>query len=182
VNSRRVRFGLAVGLLTTFAALVAWAVGQRAGVASPVLAAPVLETLTTPTVYRDVGARLEPPQAGRRAQIGASEALVRFRSSGMLPGIERQARGRTRIALVNFSDDVLGQWDANGPVRLEVQNVLAWVIVFPDVPVSVGGPVPRPGQPAAPVRAFRADMHVVVDAATGKVIEAFQTGAPPATG
>jgi hypothetical protein len=184
VNSRRVRSGLAVGLLTILFALVAWAVGQGAGAADPILAAPVMETLTTRTVYRDVGARLEPPQAGRSAlvRVSASEALARFRSSGMFPGIEQQARGRTRMALVSFSDDVRGRWDAKGPSHLEIQNVLAWVIVFPDVPVNVFRPAPRPGQAGAPVRAFSADMRVVVDAITGTVIEAFQTGNPPATG
>ena len=112
-----------------------------------------------------VGAHWLAAPAGTTPRVGARAAKsAASRGGGLTFGREPSS-----VALSIFGNDVRGTIRPDGSVKPDHENVLAWVLIYPDTPVIYLGPgTPAPGATAP--------SYVVVDAGTGQVLETWQGG------
>lgn len=167
--SHRVRGWLAaIGAGTTIAAIAVGSVllggteGSDDASRSPMPAvAPTADSVAE--VFDAVGVTVKEPPSDTKPAVTGAEAIAAVAADGLRPDIQESAAPVAR--LVTYRKHL-------GDTKLDV-DVLVWDVVFADAPqADHGGPagIERDETP------LPCDLHVIVDATTGQVIEGFQTG------
>lgn len=78
--------------------------------------------------------------------------------------------------LAVYSNDVKGAQQADGTVKLDDQNLLTWVLRYPDVPIVRHGPMmPSASAQVTPPGPTACDFYFVIDAQATALKEAFQS-------
>jgi hypothetical protein len=113
-----------------------------------------------------------PPGASLATSASAAQAIS-FAAKTGLPGSFKITESPVATLAV-FSNDVKGTQQTDGTVKLDEQNLLAWVLRYPNVPIVRHGPaVPNASQ--APPGPTTCDFYFVVDAQAIVLKEAFQS-------
>ena len=113
--------------------------------------------------FREVGVVLRPAPQSASPAVSKSQALEAIRADGL--GNNLQAPRATLKLLTK----ALPSFATGEPI----DNALAWDVVFPNAPSRVHQPNYRSGSQAQ-VEGAPCDLHVIVDAQTGVVLEGFQ--------
>jgi hypothetical protein len=123
----------------------------------------------TTVQYDGVNVTLAPPPAGATPAVSPAAALGVYQASGVFPSAASQSPQPVDVQLYDFSDNTQGEIQADNSVKLTYQHVLAWAVIFHAVPYQGVGGVGQAGT-STPVPE---DIVTIVDANTGKMLEAF---------
>ena len=111
------------------------------------------------------------PVVGQSATVGEQQALAIVRLHAPRRA-DYVGKVPSDVRLVEFTDTSRGTINADGSVSPYFTGVLAWEVTFAGVPVICAGP----GAGCDGAAGVTADSVTVVDATSGKIIEAFDTG------
>jgi hypothetical protein len=139
-------------------------VGGSTSGASPAASGVVSE----PVSFSGVGAQIAAPPVGAVPAISSQDAINIVRADGIRSDV--QAAIDPIVKLGSFTNTILGQSDAASLGPPKYLNTLVWDVTFPNAPQRIYGGF---GQTASAVP-DPCDLHVIVDAMTGDVIEGFQ--------
>jgi len=123
----------------------------------------------TPLSFPSLGTTLQSAPADATPSIGAGAAVEAARADGVRPDAQESIKPVVRlVSMETYIPDP--QSESGAPAKtVAPPEVLAWDVTYPDAPQVLHGPMGRPAMKAAPC-----DLHVMVDANTGHVIESFQ--------
>lgn len=119
-----------------------------------------------------VGATLVAPPPGTNASITSADAIASVRADGMRSDIQNSIKPIASLAI--FDNSALSAYDRDAtPPSNIFKDLLVWDVVFPDAPQELHAPV---GVDTSGIEPLPCDLHVIVNARTGEVVEGFQVG------
>ncbi|MCW2792901.1 MAG: hypothetical protein JWO76_1999 [Nocardioides sp.] len=121
---------------------------------------------TEVSLFPAVGVSLVPAPSAKPA-IDMATAIKAAVEDAIRPDVQSVTRPVATLALMSKN--------LNAPVgdlvSNEVKDLLVWDVAYPDAPQEIRGP-----SDAEPAMAPPCDLHVLVNATTGNVLEGFQVG------
>jgi hypothetical protein len=176
--SYRVRSTAAFVVIVGLAALTACGEGSRARVTGLLSSQPApSERIASRREYMNGHIRLDPPAQSDTSSLDAAHARSAFLSSSPFGSSSSKATS-TEVLFGRYSDDDYGSIGSGGSVTPRFVNQPAWIVILHGVPTFVRGPftVDLKRNPPPP-----SDLIVVLDAATGKYLTAYQQSTAPDT-
>jgi len=115
-----------------------------------------------------------PAGASLATAVPAAQAVSFVDKTGLPASF--QITGAPVPTLAVYSNDVKGTLQADGTVKLDYQNLLTWVLRYPDVPIVRHGPMmPNATFQTPPPGPSTCDFYFVIDAQATVLKEAFQS-------
>lgn len=164
----RLRWKIAMGLVLVGGG-VAGVVGATAG-SDPTT--PTGTNVSAPRTYPTVGVALDPPPPGVQPSVSSVSAWAVWQSIGIHPEAAKVARSAA-IELGDFTNNMYGTINSDNSVTPTFQHRLSWIVSFQGVPETPIGPAPPPGVTLPPKPTVNCDFFLVVDAATGGYLSAY---------
>lgn len=118
----------------------------------------------TSRTFPQVGVTLDPAPGDAQPKVSLEEAVAAAKADGIRPDAQEAVKPVGALSLLSKS--MLGS-EGNGTEG--VRDQLVWDINYQDAPPAIRGPVDAPEMDVAPC-----DLHILVDANTGEVLEGFQ--------
>lgn len=115
-----------------------------------------------------------PVGASLAAAVPLAQAISFVDKTGLLASFKITEAPVPTLAV--YSNDVKGTEQADGTVKLDDQNLLTWVLRYPNVPIVRHGPVvPNATATPSPPGPTACDFYFVIDAQATALKEAFQS-------
>lgn len=130
--------------------------------------APVInqQSLTHTMFFPDIRVRLAPASAKAATRLTAADAHRAYLNDAVPPGLDKESKVPPVVSLAVYTSET-GETSGMAPT-------LVWVVKFIDAPVMNLGPKSNGADSS-----FRCPFYIIIDAASGKRLESFQTCDPP---
>lgn len=117
-------------------------------------------------VTSPVGLKVSTPPSNANPTVSAPAAIEIANQNGIRPDVQTTIKPVARLVIASTT------FNQGADLTDALSNSLVWDVDYPDAPQEIHSPVDGPSK----ITGDPCDLHVLVNAITGVVIEGFQTG------